>query len=362
MIQLIEKILGLILGFLVLLDVFLLVLHARADSGIISRLISLPLWRGFVGISHSLGPRKGSFLSFSGPVILLTILASWFLLLTLAAALIIHPDLGTGIKNLHGETPTTFDTALYNAGHSLDFISGSEFAPDTGQWRLFFLVTSIIGVALTPLVITYLLEVYNSLKLRNSLGLKVHLHSLETGDAAEVVAGIGPKGKFEAGYVSLETWASENNHVKESHHFHPILFFFRFKEPYYSASRTALTTLDTVSLIKSALDNEEYGWLKHSAAVELLWLSTLMELKTLIHTFVPNADLESPIPSERKELWRRRYREGVDRLRRAGIQATDMGAEEYVSLRSQWDQYITLLAPKFAYEMDEVDTALAKVK
>jgi len=56
------------------------------------------------------------------------------------------------------------------------------------------------------------------------------------------------------------------------------------------------------------------------------------------------------------------HREGVDRLRRAGIEATDLGAEEYVSLRSQWDQYITLLAPKFAYEMDEVDTALAKVK
>jgi hypothetical protein len=31
-------------------------------------------------------------------------------------------------------------------------------------------------------------------------------------------------------------------------------------------------------------------------------------------------------------------------------------------LRKQWDRHITLLAPKFAYEMDEIDTALAKVK
>ena len=362
MIAWIEKILGLILGFLVLLDVFLLVLHARADMGSISRWIAMPLWRGSVGLSRSMGARKGPFLSFAGPVILVVILLSWFLLLTLAAALIIHSDLGTGIRNLHGETPTSFDSALYNAGHSLDFIGGSEFGPESGPWRLFILITSITGVALTPLVITYLLEVYNSLKKRNSLGLKVHLHSAETGDAAEIVAALGPKGKFETLYVSLETWATENNEVKESHHFHPILFFFRFKEPYYSVSRTALTSLDTVTLIKSALDDAEYGWLKHSAAVELLWLSTLLELKTLIQTFVPNADLDSPISAERQELWRRRYRAGVERLQSAGIRTTEAGVEEYVALRCRWDRYITLLTPKFAYEMEEVDTALAKIK
>lgn len=36
--------------------------------------------------------------------------------------------------------------------------------------------------------------------------------------------------------------------------------------------------------------------------------------------------------------------------------------EEYISLRTQWDRYITLLTPQFAYDMDEIDTALAKVK
>lgn len=362
MLQLIERILGILLAFLVLMDVFLLVLHARADTGSLSRWISLPLWRGFVGLSHSMGQAKGRFLSYAGPVILLAILASWFLLLTLAAALIIHPSLGSGIKNVHGETLTTFDTALYNAGHSLDFIGGSEYAPDSGPWRLFFLVTSIIGVALVPLIITYLLEVYNSLKIRNSLGLKVHLHSAETGDAAEIVAALGPKGKFETGYITLEAWASENTEVKESHHFHPILFFFRFNEPYYSISRTSLTSLDTVTLIQSALDENEYGWLKHSAAVEQLKLGTLMELKTLLKTFSPRADLDSKPPAHLHEQWRRRYHAAVERLQHAGIKTAESGAEEYVSLRSEWDRYIELLGPQFAFTQEEVDPTLVKVK
>jgi hypothetical protein len=95
-------------------------------------------------------------------------------------------------------------TALYNAGHSLDFIGGGEYAPITGPWRIFFLIRSIIGVAFVPLIITYLLEVYNSLKIRNSLGLKFYLHSAETGDAAEIVAALGPQGKFETGYVTMD--------------------------------------------------------------------------------------------------------------------------------------------------------------
>jgi hypothetical protein len=36
--------------------------------------------------------------------------------------------------------------------------------------------------------------------------------------------------------------------------------------------------------------------------------------------------------------------------------------EHYITLRAQWDRYITVLAPKFAYDMDEIDPALAKLK
>ena len=63
-----------------------------------------------------------------------------------------------------------------------------------------------------------------------------------------------------------------------------------------------------------------------------------------------------------RERWRKRYETGVERLKAAGIKTTQDGVENYLSLRKQWDRYITLLAPKFAYDMNEIDTALAKVK
>jgi hypothetical protein len=362
LLQLLEQLLGILLGIAVLVDIFLLVLHARADMGGVSRMISQPAWRGMVAFSRLLGRAKGPFLSFAGPMILVLVLGSWFLLLTLAAALIIHPNLGTAVRASHGETPTDFATALYVAGHSLDFVGGSDFSPHTPAFRLFFLFTSIIGVAMVPLIITYLLEVYSSLRARNHLGLKVHLHSAETGDAAEVIAHLGPQGRFDIGYVVLAEWAAETTEVKESHHFHPILFYFRFAEPYYSVSRTSLTSLDTVTLIKSALDDAEYGWLKESAAVEQLKQSTLLELKTLIRTFIADANIEAPPDEQTRALWRRRYTAATERLKRAGIKTTEFGAEEYVSLRSEWNQYVQLLAPEFALELADVDPVMAKMK
>lgn len=204
MLKILEQLAGVILGILVLTDIFLIVPHARADSGLTSRLVSYPVWRFFVWLSKPLGRWRGPFLSYSGPLILVMVLGTWFLLLSLAAALVIHPNLGTAIRASHGETPTDFVTALYVGGNSLALVGTSDFAPQNASFRWFYLLTSISGMALVPLIITYLLEVYASLWARNSLGLEVQLHSVETGDAAQVIAALCPpemgRSPIHAGY------------------------------------------------------------------------------------------------------------------------------------------------------------------
>src|SRR5215211_1949241 len=359
---LLEEIIGAILGIAVLLDIFLLILYARANKTIISTELSHIIWRLFVWLSKPLGRWRETFLTLSGPIILVMVLGSWALLLSVAAALIIHPNLGTGIITNHGETPTDFITALYVGGSSLSFIGASDFIPQDGFFRMFYLFTSITGVLLASLIVTYLMELYSDLKERNALGLKVHLLSAETGNAAEVIAHLGPHGQFEGGYNNIVEWSAETANVKESHHFYHMLFYFRFREPYYSVSRTSLTALDTVSLIKSALDDEEYGWLKESAAVDELWRGSMKQLQTLAKNFLPNEDIDAPPDQKTLERWRKRYEEGLERLNAAGIKSTIDGVEDYISLRKQWDRHITLLAPKFAYNMDEIDTALADIK
>src|SRR5690349_2181994 len=101
-----EPIFGALLMALVLADVFLTVLYARAGTGIIADRLARLVWLALRGASSSSSGRR--LLSFCGPVIVVTFLLGWSILLALGAAMIVHPQLGTSITNSNQETPTDF--------------------------------------------------------------------------------------------------------------------------------------------------------------------------------------------------------------------------------------------------------------
>jgi hypothetical protein len=201
--------------------------------------------------------------------------------------------------------------------------------------------------------------VYTALRSRNTLGLMVQGQSGETGDAAELLARWGPQGRFDGGYNNLSTLAGEFGAIKETHHFYPVLFYFRFEEPFYAASRMLLVALDAAALVRTALDPRELRWLQESAALaELEGASTLL-LRTLTENF-PAHDGRSANDPQSRERWRRRYDQALRRLREAGIPTRDdaeAGAREYVERRAHWEPGIEALAPALGYRLEDVDTA-----
>ena len=253
-------------------------------------------------------------------------------------------------------------TALLAGGSSTSIVGAGDFTPQTNSFRMFYLFTSLVGTSIISLTLTYLLQVYTALQRRNALGLKLHLFAAETGDDAELLAGLGPQGKFDGGYNNLSEMAAEMSNVKESHHFYTVLSFFRFRNSYYSVSQSTLLALDTVTLIKSALDDIKYAWLKESAAVTQLWRASMLLLTTLSDTFFPRGapDSQDTPDEEMRKRWCKRYFAGLRRLKQAGIETIadeKAGAETYVSLRAEWDHRITMLAPTLAYCMEEIDPA-----
>src|SRR5205823_3769947 len=130
-------------------------------------------------------------------------------------------------------------------------VGTSDFSPRTWFFRLLYTFDSLVGMSVITLTVTYFLEIYNALQRRNTFALKLHLATGETGDAAELIAGVGPQGHFEAGYTHLAEMAAEMAGFTESHHFYDVLLYFRFREPHYAVSRIALVALDAISLMKS---------------------------------------------------------------------------------------------------------------
>lgn len=364
-----EVVLGAGLALIALLDVFLTVLYARMGTSVLSQQVTREVWRLLKFMARPLGRKRAFLLSLGGPAVVSALVLIWATLLTLAAALIIHPKLGTSVARTGSQTNTDFVSALYAGGTSVAITGSSDFNPQTPAFRLLYLFNAVVGTSVTSLTITYLMQIYSALRRRNVVSVKAHLQSDESGDAAELLAGLGPQNHFSGGYADLSSFASDLSDIEETHHFYPSLFYFRFVQAEYSVSRVTLLALDTVSLIQSALDDERYTWLKESAAVMQLWHSSLILVTSLETAFLiskagDQADLsepESPPPDAAvQERWRQRYFAATRRLRQAGIStAADerAGADLYLTLRTRWDRQISRLAPALGFDMQDVDPA-----
>jgi hypothetical protein len=357
-----EQLLGAAIITITLVDVFYTVLHARSHIGPISDRVSRLTWHSFAWVGARLSDKqRGHFLTYMGPVILLLIAIIWILALTFGSALVIHPHLGEGFKALHTPTPTDFITALVAGSHSIVVFGDNNIAPETSGARLYIIFTSTAGLIVTTLTLTYILHVYTGLQNRDVLGLELHLLTDETGDAAELLAGLGAHGHLSDSFSELSQVASQIVAVEESYHHYPVLFFYRFSEPYYSVSSITLVALDAVTLIKSALDDEEYAWLKESAAVAQLRRAATRLTKTLMNAFLDGPpDPPAAIDPAAAERWRRRYQAAVRCLQQASINTVadeEEGARAYIALRAEWDYLIAYLAPSLGYSMAEIDPA-----
>jgi hypothetical protein len=186
-----------------------------------------------------------------------------------------------------------------------------------------------------------------------------------TADPAVLLAGLGPQGRFDSGYTVVANLAAELTAIKEAHHLYPLLFFYRPYHPASSIPQIAFIALDTVTLLRTALDDGQYRWLEESAAVENLGGLAAILVKTLASTFIPGAAPEAHGGQERArqhDAWCARYRAALRQLEQAGIRVRpdqEDGAQQYARLRQEWDPYVERLARYMDYDMGVIDPATA---
>lgn len=348
-----EQGIGAALILLFLADIFLTVLYARAGTGLLAPRWNRAVWAVFRAVARLWGKRGGTVLSIGGPFIVVSLIVFWALGLTIGAALVIRPELGTTIRPSSGGTPTDFVTALFVAGNSLSIVGGGDYSPHSTGTRLLFLINSLIGASMLSLVLSYLVQVYAGLRERNALALTVDLMTDGTGDAAVMLARLMPGGDSSNAASQLSNLAGALAATKEAHHFYPLLFYFRFEEPAYSVSRLCFVFLDLVSLIETALDQEQYGNLTASASVVSLRRGTRLLLETIDRRFALTVETAEDPASDRRS--RQSFFNATVVLANAGISVRLDGAERYIALRRKWEPLSRRVAPALGYDMREVD-------
>ena len=362
MLALAEQLAGGALIAVVLADVFLNVLYARAGIAIISRPVAHKVRWAFVRLAQVSGPERTRVLSFCGPAIVVALLLVWLVMMVGGAALVIHPLLGEVIRADVGSTNRSFPNAVYIAAGVISSAGAGSVSPHSAFSRLFFAFCAFLGISVMTLVITYLMQLYGALQRRDELALKIDMMTRQTGDAAQLVAGLAPGGHLEAGYTVLTDLAAELSRVKEAHHLYPILFYFRFPQPFYELSRVILVTLDAVDIMDAALDEDAAGWLKRSAAFEHLRRTGLVLIDTL-HRIYLRGSATGPERPEAGEAsaWRARLLKAVAVLRAAGVPTRrDIAqcADAYVERRNVWNDPLMRLGAILGHRPEEIDTAL----
>ena len=348
-----EQIAGSVLMLLFLGDIFLTVLYARAGTGWLAPYWSRVVWAALRATAQLFGKGRGRVLSFGGPLIVISLIGFWALGLMVGAALVIRPELGAAIRPSSGDTPSDFITAILVAGNSLSIVGSGDYAPHTAGTRILFLINSLIGTSVLSLVLSYLVQVYSALRERNTLALTIHLMTASTGDAAEMLARLGLDGGSSDATSELSNVARSLVATKEAHHFYPLLFYFRFEDPLYSVSRFSFVALDLVTLIGTALEEQRFRSLIHSAPVTSLHECALL-LLTMLDQNLPT---ETNLAVNSVEALRagQSYNAAVDALARAGIAVRTDGMDRYLAERRMWEPLVRRIAPVLGYKMDEID-------
>lgn len=345
-----EQIGGAVLMLLFLADIFLTVLYARAGTGILAPRWNRLVWTLIKAISRPFGRLRSAIQSFAGPLIVVALIAFWALGLAVGAALVIHPDLGTAIRPSSGHPSMDFVTALLVAGNSLSIVGGGDYAPHTSGTRLLFLFNSLVGASVLSLVLSYLVQVYSALQARNTLALHVDLLTGGTGDAAEMLARLGPDGDFGDATSELSNLARSLATIKEAHHFYPLLFYFRFSEPLYAVSRFSFVLLDLTTLIDTSLDRNKYGTFVRAAPVEALRRCAMLLLQTLDRHFSAARD---ECVGGRGRSYEESYAASLRTMENARITVRRDEAA-YTEQRSEWDPLIRRVAFALGYEAGEI--------
>jgi len=371
MVRILEPAIGVLLVIAVMMDVFLTVLYARVGrrgfarfgTGVISERVATYVWRAFRWAGTRGGRVRDDLMSFAAPVIVVLFLAVWVAMLTVGSAMILHPALGTHIRASAGRTPTDFFTAFLIAGGNISTMGASGYIPQTWLYRVDYVINALTGLSILTLTLTYLMQVYTTLQRRNTLAFKVDVMAGSTGDAAELLAGLGVGGHFDAGYTQLAELGAEVSSQKEAYQFYPVLFYFRYRQACYATSRLGLLLLDSISLIQTALGSGDADWVKRTAAVKQIWLATMGLIAMLDGIYLPGGNQGDRVANPDEETldrWRRRYIAAVRRLSEAGIDTTDdvdRGFREYVALRVRWQAYIEALAKHMAHDLADIDPA-----
>jgi hypothetical protein len=239
---------GIALILLALWDVFFTVFVPRG-RGALSAVVQRTVWRSI----HRIAWYRSSLLGIAGPLIMVTILATWTLLLVIGWALVLWPQLPGGfliVSGLNAEKQHGFLDGLYLSLINIATLGYGDIVP-RGPWmRIMGPLEAIVGLALMTAAISWILAVYPVLARRQRLAHEVTLLSEAKAASGKGLLDLDPS-------VSRQALANLTEHLIDVHSDlseHAVTYYFRTHNPRF-ALPTVLPALVHLAAEASAPDS-----------------------------------------------------------------------------------------------------------
>jgi hypothetical protein len=352
---------GVLLLLLVAADVYATILDDRPRVGALGDTLNRSVWRVALAVARRVSrTRRHRLLNFVGPLLMPALIILYITLLTFGFGLIYYPRLLTLFKVSEGFGKPGFWDAIYFSGMTLTTAGFGDITPQARTMRLLAVAESAAGVALISLAVTYLLTVYSALERKRAVALSFYHQANEGANVAGFIAHHFVVDRFIGFEGILRVAARDLQGLLESHIEHPILHYFHTVEVYKSLPRVLFITLETCSVIRACLDEEEYPKLYHHPEVRTLEASA----RQVLGEFVKSLGLDDDgggksrkMKFEESRRWEDRFAQTMRQLQSAGIETRRdraSGFEEYRANREDWEEPLLRFARHLGYDWDEV--------
>jgi hypothetical protein len=352
---------GVLLLLLVAVDVYSTILDDRPRVGPLGDTLNRATWRASLTVARRVSrQQRHRLLNLVAPLLMPTLIVIYIAIIILGFALLYHPRLKTQFHTTRDPATLSFSDSIYFSGMTLTTAGDGELIAGTTATRLLAVGESAAGVALISLAITYLLTVYGALQRKRAVALSFYHQADEGANVAGFVAHHFVIDHFVGFEGILRTAARDLQDLLEAHIEHPILHYFHTVEVYKSLPRVLFITLETCSVIRSCLDEEEYPKLCRHPEVRTLEASS----RQVLGEFVKHLGLRGDgsrdgggATFEESRRWERRFGQTLKQLEGDGIKtAPDRAAgwEKYRANREEWEAPLLRFARHLGYDWDEV--------
>jgi len=292
-------------------------------------------WRAIARLYKKARTRE-TFLSFYGPLSLLTLLVFWATSLIVGFALLLY---GAGHQVDYARQ---FETCLYLSGTTFFTLGLGDVVPHTHVGRILAVVESGLGFGFLALVLSYLPVIYQAFSRREVNIVLLDARAGSPPTAAELLRRHAEPDGMESLQRVLHNWERAAAEILESHVSYPGVTYFRSQHNNESWLAALAAILDTCALLIAGVEN---ACARQARLTFAICRHTVVDLAQLFNA-APRSGFPDRLPDS--DLQRLRAT-----LAQAGLKLADTDASnrKLAQLRDMYEPYLAALSRFFDMQL-----------